>query len=258
MARLLISKSKWKIMRRLTLLFVAILSFAGLQAQLADFFKDTDAFMRAHVKDGLVKYDAISGQPAQLNSLVEFIADLPATKLESASASERKAFYINAYNLLVIKSVIAKPGLSSPLDVEGFFDAQKHSVAGTALTLNELEKVRLIKEFGDPRIHFVLVCAAKGCPPILAGAYFPDRLESQLQERTVATLNSPQFIKLSSLDETFSISELFKWYYQDFGARTETDARGFTAFINKYRSEPLPSDHSMDFYPYDWSLNKTK
>ena len=39
------------------------------------------------------------------------------------------------------------------------------------MTLNDLENERLRKPYNDPRIHFALVCAAKGCPGLSREAY---------------------------------------------------------------------------------------
>ena len=64
--------------------------------------------------------------------------------LSSASAESKKAFYINAYNLIVIYQVSKFYPLKSPLDKSGFFDKVKHQVAGEALTLNALELKTLV------------------------------------------------------------------------------------------------------------------
>ena len=70
------------------------------------------------------------------------------------------------------------------MKIRGFFDGIKHTVMGEEVTLNQLEKGLLYPQFPDPRLHFVLVCAAKGCPPLDNCAYQPEKLDDQLTKRT--------------------------------------------------------------------------
>ncbi len=44
------------------------------------------------------------------------------------------------------------------------------------------------KQFREPRIHFALVCAALGCPPLRSEAYVAPRLEEQLEDQAHAFL----------------------------------------------------------------------
>ncbi|MEM6360586.1 MAG: DUF547 domain-containing protein, partial [Bacteroidota bacterium] len=48
----------------------------------------------------------------------------------------KNAFFVNAYNLIVIYQVAKFYPLKSPLDRSGFFDRVKHTVAGESITLN--------------------------------------------------------------------------------------------------------------------------
>lgn len=66
----------------------------------------------------------------------------------------------------------------------------------------------------EARFHFVLVCAAIGCSPIVTKAYRPETLEKQLQEQTVKAMNSPDFVKVEK--DKVLLSELMKWYEKDF------------------------------------------
>ena len=55
--------------------------------------------------------------------------------LSSAGSKEKQSFYINAYNLTVIKAVVDNYPIDSPMDVSGFFDAKKYSMAGESLDI---------------------------------------------------------------------------------------------------------------------------
>lgn len=236
-------------MRALLFSITFILLQLGLVAQsgLNSFFNDAGQFFQTHVKNGLVDYTAIQQNQQTLTSLRNQIA---AASLGSADANTRQAFYINAYNILVIGQVVDNYPLTSPLRVSGFFDGQRFTVAGEKITLNQLEKDNLLKTYEDARYHFVLVCGALGCPPIIAEAYLPNTLEQQLERQTRLALNDNNFIKVT--DEKVEVSQIFDWYTSDFGGSKAT----VVDYINRYRSEALPSNQ-INYYNYDWRLNKS-
>ncbi|MEM6377537.1 MAG: DUF547 domain-containing protein, partial [Bacteroidota bacterium] len=171
--------------------------------------------------------------------------------LDGLSAAEKQAFYINAYNLLVIEGAASNYPLKSVLDIGGFFDAKKKTVAGKKMTLNQLEKDRLLKVYKDARFHFVLVCGAIGCPPITNFAYRPETLEQQLATQTRKALNDPSFIRVDNSAKTVKLSQIFEWYPGDFGGSKSSAIE----FINRYRNTAIPSDYKISFYTYDWTVN---
>jgi len=213
------------------------------------FFSETDKFLKKYVKDGKVAYKAIKKNPEQLIKLVSTIS---AFDFKNTDKNTEIAFWINAYNILVIQSVVNNYPLKSPSNVKGFFDTLKHLAADEKLTLNEIENKKLREKFGDARIHFVLVCAAQSCPAIINQAYLPAKLDEQLDARTKTNLNDDNFIQVDSEAKKVAISEIFKWYKLDF----TTGGNTVLQYINRYRNEKIPEDHEVGFYQYDWSLNE--
>ncbi len=235
----------------LVLIVLMFASFTHAQTSMSSFFTEADKFFKSNVSGGLVDYGAIKNNPAKLNGLVKFIGT---TSLASSSKQEKKAFYINAYNVLVINQVIKNYPVKSPMDVAGFFDKNKHKIAGESLALNDLENKKLRAVYKDSRLHFVLVCAAISCPTIANYAYKPATLEQQLNARTRLALNSASFIRVKSADKKVLISEIFKWYKADFTNETGT----LTAYLNKYRKTKVPAGYKVGHYTYNWTLNKKK
>lgn len=243
-------------MHKQIILLVSILLMGILPSKaggngLDAWFKETDAFLQKYVEDGLVRYQAIRQNSSELLQLIRSIENV---ELPKHSMSAQKAFWINAYNLTVINSVLANYPISSPLDVDGFFNDKTHKIAGKRLTLDQIEKQKLMKQFGDERVHFVLVCAAKGCPPIIEGAYMPKNVEQQLQQQTEQALNSEEFVPVEHDQETVKLSKIFKWYEKDF----LQDHSSIVNYINDHRREAIPSDYKTTYYKYDWSLNAKK
>lgn len=229
-------------------LLLFLFSSTFLKAVAADtFFEKTDNFLSKYVDDGSVDYQSIKNNPELLNLLIEMIASID---LEDKPGNFIKAFYINAYNLLVIKQVVDRYPINNPLNVEGFFDGITHKVAGEELTLDQVEKEKNLKVFKDERVHFAVVCAALGCPPLAAFAYFPDNVNEKLEERTRHTLNSDYFIR--DRGNNLELSKIFDWYRSDFLRESES----IIAYINQYRNDKIAKDAKVDYYEYDWSLNK--
>lgn len=203
-----------------------------------------DSFLKKHVQDGKVDYQSIKSNPVELFEMLNIIA------LEEIPEADNKAYLINAYNLLVIASVVDAYPILSPQDVPGFFDNKVHVVANKKMSLNYLEKELLFKVYEDPRMHFILVCGALGCPPITNFAYKTDGLDAQLNMQTVKALNS-DFIKVDDEKKLVQLSEIFKWYASDFGGNN----KAVISYINSYRDNKIPDNYRVDYYKYYWQLN---
>ncbi|WP_343488008.1 DUF547 domain-containing protein [Allomuricauda sp. d1] len=231
-------------------LFLTLFVQLGMTQDTESFFTKADAFFGKHVKNGLVDYKAIKENPSELHSILELAKDISVSKSDSKTY---QAFWINGYNLYVIKGIVDNYPVKSPLDINGFFDKTKREIGGKQITLNDIENKLLRANFPrEARFHFVLVCAGLGCPPIINEAYTLDSLESQLQRQTELALNNPDFIKVKG--NKVQLSQIFEWYKSDFtqGGKSEVE------FINQYRTEKIDSDVKVGYYAYDWTLNATK
>lgn len=227
--------------------FSGLLTANSATPPAADFFTATDALLKTYVKNGRVDYTSLKAS----GDLAPLVASIASTEVNSLSGNTRKAYLINAYNLLVIDQAVNNFPLKSVLDVGGFFDGNKVTVGGKKMTLNQLEKDLLLKEFNDARLHFVLVCGANGCPPITKDAYTAKQLEVQLDRQTKMALNNPTFLRVSG--DKAELSKIFEWYAKDFGG----SKANVIGFINKFRTEAISASANVSYYAYDWSLNKT-
>lgn len=236
----------YKIITLITL-FVTTIGFAQ---NTATFFKDSDAFFKQYVKNGRVDYKAIKENPVALEKLLRSTNNITVSK---SNANTYQAFWINIYNLSVIKGIVENYPVKSPLDIKGFFDKTTHSVGGKKITLNDIEHKLLRGNFNDARFHFVLVCAGLGCPPIIDEAYKPAMLDTQLDRQTRIALNNDNFIKVNTKKKRVQLSEIMKWYKEDF-TRNGNEIN----FINQYRTEKIPEKSKISYYPYNWNLNITK
>ena len=233
-------------MKKIIIVITLLFGLNSFAQDLNTFFEKTDAFLKENVKKGRVAYGQIHKNPEPLNELFEIAEKLTINKDDSVTY---QAFWINAYNLSVIKGIIDNYPIKSPLDKPGFFDKTEYNVAGKSITLNDIENKLLRAQFNDARFHFVLVCGAVGCPPIISEAYVPSKLEQQLNTQTTLALNG-SFLKVNAKKKRVESSEILKWYKEDFVQNgTEID------FINQYRTKKIPNDYKLTYFSYNWNLN---
>lgn len=235
-------------MQKLIISCLIVIFYINATAQSSnEFFSKTNNLLKEYVSEGKVDYEELKGN-TQLTELVNHIASFDLSK---QSDNQKKAFYINAYNLLVINTVVNNLPINSPMDVPGFFDGVKHQIAGEKRTLDEVENKILRPTYKDSRFHFVLVCGAVGCPPIINEAYFPERLEEQMEKQAFSAINN-NFIKVDDAEKKVEVSEIMSWYKEDFVAKNQTEID----YLNKYRATKIPADYKLSYFSYDWTLNK--
>jgi uncharacterized protein DUF547 len=232
-----------------SLLLLCLVSSNMLLAQ-SSFFEDADAFLKKHVKNGLVDYESILKNPDQLNDLATQIKDFDLTNKGDEFS---KAFWINAYNILTIHKITSHYPTTSPLKINTFFEHKNLRAAGQKLSLNQLEQEKLLSKYKDARIHLILVCAAVDCPKLKKGAFFPEALDDQIEKRVRVILNDPQFIKIDRSTNCIQLSQIFRWYYKDF-----EKYGSLRSFVNQYRKVSLPEDFKIKYYEYNWTLNDIK
>jgi len=227
------------------MLILFLLLASAVQAQ-ADFFLEAEIFLDKYTKNGKVFYADIRKNPNDAENIKALIEGY----VLGGEDKQDLAFYLDAYNILVICSLSEVFPTASPQKISGFFDKIIHRVAGEKMSLHFLENEIIRARFQDPRIHFALVCGAKGCPPIRS-AYLPQQLDDQLDNATREAMNDDQFIRLDKRRQQLTISEIFKWYKEDFGGSDEK----LMEFINSYRDLPIPVHYKIWYYTYDWSIN---
>jgi len=231
-------------------------------------FEPWHQLLQQYVGDrGQVNYRA--WQAAQPHALVEWLQQV--RRLEPpAQPQEGLALWINLYNALTIAQILERYPINSirpsvlgvpnwiaflrfftrPVCAMGSETEERH------YSLNQIEHGILRAEFMEPRIHFALVCASVGCPHLRAEAYWPDRVEAQLEGDAMRFINNPEKVRYDERAGRLYCSQIFKWYGQDF----RQVAPSVVAYINRYlkREAALPTDIPIRWLPYDWSLNQSQ
>lgn len=175
-------------------------------------------------------------------------------------------FYINAYNALVIKSVIEDSTLlynpypsASVVQINGFYDSI-HVVAGRSVSLRELERY-LLNTYRDARILLALGRGHLSSPPLRNKAYEVATIEKDLTEVTTAFVNSDLGLVIDDNGFKIEMNPIFREFESDF-------KRGYAntlVFIRKYvtnRPKVLQIEYAYKqkfdivYKRMNWNLNK--
>ena len=246
---------------RMTLLLTSMLVVFCLVHEAYPFDHSSfDLILKEYVDDrGLVDYNGI----ARDRRFSEYMKSLESAKVDELSPDGRLAFWINAYNAVTIDKVIKKKPKKSVRETlipslwtsTKFFSTRDHIVAGERVSQDDIEHEILRKKFKDPRIHFAIVCASRGCPPLPRSAYTEENVQARLEEETRRYLNSERGIRIDRAENTVYVSKIFDWFREDF----VEESGSVIDFIHPYPEEEiaafLDQKPKVEFLDYDWALN---
>jgi hypothetical protein len=207
------------------------------------------------------------------DGLSAYLKQLHADSLEQLAkwtAEQRYAFWVNAYNAHTIQLVVGNYPLASirkldrALGLKSVFDkefipmkAHHPDGADDELSLNDIENEILRKKFKDARVHAAINCASVSCPPLRNEAFTASKLEAQLDGQMRAFVNDPDRNKIDAEQDQLQISEIFKWFKEDF----ERDSGSVREFLLRFAPDgdaELIREAKLRYIDYDWDLNDTR
>ena len=214
-----------------------------------------DEVLHRHVDaNGGVDYEALLDDRAQLEAYIVSLSDAPLDRLDRA---QMLALGINAYNACTLLLVLEHLPLTSIRDIpaaDRWLDA-RWNVGGRNWSLDAIEHEWLRKHFDEPRIHFAIVCASVGCPPLRSEAYTGDRVDRQLTDQVGAVFRdgSRWFrITANGPPPRAAVTSLMWWFTNDF-------ARHPYGSVEAWLAENVPALKKqppvLSRLNYDWSLN---
>jgi len=185
--------------------------------------------------------------------------------------AESVAFWINAYNFFMLDQILTeRPDgelVSSVWDyggrvnpfVDSVFERKNFVIGGRNYSLNDMEKEILLGEeyaskgWKDARVHFAVNCASVGCPPLRNAIYTADNLERLLAENTRRAFNTARHLQVKG--DTLYVTELFKWYEEDFEEASGSSKAFVEAWAAPQVAKKVAATSSLEFIDYDWALN---
>jgi len=222
-----------------------------------------DALLRKHCDpQGDVNYQAWHAAPQDRQQLDQYLAHLSqANPALSASQASKFAFWINAYNAVTIQGILREYPTTSiknhtaKLVGYNIWDDLLLPVGERTYSLNQMEH-DVLRKMGDPRIHFAIVCASIGCPPLLNQAYTAENLDEQLTHNAKRFFADPQKFSVTNQGE-LKLSKILQWFSKDFGPDQATQLRTIAPYLPTQEARSLAASGRarVSYLPYDWGLN---
>lgn len=222
-----------------------------------------DELLRRYVDaDGFVDYAGWKQSPEDLQRLDEYLAALSrADAARDATAVQRLAFWINAYNAVTVRGILREYPTTSIQNhtarVWGYniWRDLKLIVGDHRYSLGEIEH-SILRQMNEPRIHFAIVCASRGCPRLLNEAYSAERLEEQLSRNTLAFFADSTKCSVDAAKNELHLSPILEWFATDFGASTPAVLQYIANWLPEAAQEVTRSQGvRVNYLDYDWSLN---
>jgi len=247
-------------------LFILFVSHSSFANNFDHSHKKWTEVLKEHVgKKGYasnVNYKVIKLNPEKLNEYLQTLESVSKKQFDSFKKNQQLAFLINAYNAFTIKLIINHYPVKSIKDIASFFTGpwkiKFFKLFGEEQNLDAIEHEMIRKNFNEPRIHFALVCASIGCPPLEDKSFIGKELNEQLEKSFRKFLSDKSKNVFLSQEKKLEISRIFKWFGDDFNKKYQS----FESFIStritddKNDQELIKNKKvEISFKDYDWGLN---
>jgi len=238
--------------------------------------KTFDEFLDLYVRDGYVYYRALKSERSRFDAYVNSLAEV---QVGALSHDEQLAFWLNAYNSLVLRTVIDHYPIQghspeyppkSIRQIPGAFERLTHRVAGRTLTLDQIEQT-VLPTFHDPRAYLALGRGSVGGGRLRSEAFSPARLEAQLTEVANECAGRAECIQIDRQNNRVLVSSIFSWRSQEFIAAYGGSAPAAIAnrspieravltlvepkLLTTEREFLEKNQFQVSYKPFDWLLN---
>lgn len=199
---------------------------------------------------GRIDFDGMRADSRDLDTFVAWIAqnDPQSQPALFPSRADQIAFYVNSYNALAMYNVLHAGVL--PVDTAKFFYFRSLQIGGRWLSLYAYEN-DVIRPLGDERVHFALNCMVRACPRLPQEPFAAATLDRQLDAAAREFFAKPLHAELDASANKVRFSQILEFYTGDF-LKT---APSLVDYANRYREAKLPANATVEFIPYDWTLN---
>jgi len=204
-----------------------------------------------------VDYRGLTRSPDWPRLIASLEASEPA---RLATRDAQLAFWIDAYNILAIDTIVSHYPVDGIRDVGSLFrpvwKRSAGTIGGESYSLDRIEH-GIIRPLGDPRTHAAVICASTSCPALRREPWRAEHLDAQLDDAMRRWMADPgKGLRIDRAAQTVTLSKIFDWFEQDFEA-----AGGPLAFAARYAPPDARAwleshpDARVEYFDYDWSAN---
>jgi len=252
--------------RSLALILIALAGIVAPSAHATDDLHDAwDQLLGMYVIEGSdgvdrVDYDRLRAHADDRAALVDYIASLEAQPVSTLAPDAQFALWANLYNAVTVRLIVEENPSRSIMQIRpslfsiGAWAAERVTVEGRALSLDDIEHGIMRPQFDAPLVHYAVNCASIGCPDIRTRAWRADTLDEDLDAAARAYVNHPRGVTVT--DRGLVISRIYKWYQEDFGGNDAGVIAHLLAYAQPQLAQAIRANPRIAGHTYDWALNR--
>ncbi len=223
-----------------------------------------DGLLKKYVDDrGMIDYRTWKDRDVgTLDSYLDMLKGVDPDGLRNRN--EVFAFWINAYNALTIRGMLhfyPTSSIRNHVSLIGYsiWKDYKINISGTDYSLDDIEH-EILRKMDEPLIHFALVCASIGCPPLMTEAFTAEDMERQLRANTLVFFADPSKFRADQGNHTVWLSPIMDWYKDDFGKNWRERLDFIAPYVPDDAARALlgQKDVDVDYLHYDWGINEQR
>lgn len=244
------------------------ISFAPTERIYSD--HDWTLVLQKHVHSGLVDYDGLAADREALDRYYALlgITGPDSTPEQFTTPTEKTAYYINAYNALVLIAVLQSYPVSTVYDLAlpSLEHEYKFTVDGRRTTLAQLEQQILTGSNRDVRTLFTLCAAAAATPRLRGEPYRAGNLDDELDRAAKREMDNPQICQVKQASRTIFVWQKILEHSDDFVAYWQERRRTQTAYLFNVLMDLSSAERRQELQvaagfafaaiPFDRSLNR--
>ncbi len=237
---------------------------------------------------GMVDYRRLKQKREKLKQLVGEFTKLSRNEYDSWPKEDKIAFWINAYNMQMLKIIVGNYPIKSYrwlhpfrgwepdsiLHIDkriGHIKKQKFHIMDEVFTLPQVEQLFFGQGFNEPRAFFALFYATLSSPPLRNEPYYGHKLYKQLDDQAKKFISSPLGFKIDRKKRRVYLSTILQppWFGSGFISKYGTNkkfkdeepaVRAVLNFITNYISEQDKhflevENYTIEYITYSWRLN---
>lgn len=205
-------------------------------------------------------YSALHNNKADQKVLTDYIKYLESQTPSTMTDAQAVSYWANLYNALTVEVIIDNYPVKSIREIKsglfsmGPWKKTVTKVEGKKLSLDNIEHDIMRVEFPSPHIHYMVNCASVGCPNLKDSLWDAKTMDAEREQAARDFINSSRGVSVGP--KGLTVSSIYKWFKEDFGATEAERLAHFRAFADADLAAAIDGGAKIIGDDYDWSLNE--
>lgn len=211
---------------------------------------------------GNVDYEGWKKTAEDVQALDDYLAQLSTAGIKGrATHGGRLAYWMNAYHAVTLRGILRDYPTQSIHDLAprgGRYDIYNDLmlyVDGHQFSLTQIEH-DVLRQLGEPRIHFALHRASVGGPKLSRAAFTAENIEGRLAAAARDFLADPANCRFGRGGGRLELSSVLEWNSTDFGPTLVQQLEYLAPYLPRDAQRAVRRGGvTVTYMEYDWGLN---